>query len=404
MWLLDNTIQPYAWGSRTVLATLQGRPSPSAGPEAELWMGAHPRGPSRLLHDGRTLAQAIDDEPEAMLGRSVLGRFGPRLPFLLKVLAAAEPLSLQAHPDEPRAEAGFAEEEAAGIPRDAPHRNYADPHAKPELVCALQPFVALCGFRALDQTRALVDALGVPSLRAVTDPLWRRDEREGLAATVRALMSMTDPSPLIRAVEQAAQHPEALDERWPRERSWLRRLAQRHPNDIGVVVALLLNLVELARGEALFLSAGNLHCYLEGAAVEIMGGSDNVLRGGLTAKHVDVAELLRVLDFRAGPVPIRRGRAIGEHEAVYDTPTPDFTLSRVELEVGQRWSAPCVGPELLLCVEGRVHVEGDGSSSSELALDRGQSAFIPASRAARAMRAERTATVFRAVVGPAAAL
>lgn len=400
MWRLDNTIQPYAWGSHRALATLQGRPSPSAAPEAELWMGAHPRGPSQLQGDGRSLPRAIHDDPRAMLGDSVVQRFGPRLPFLLKVLAAAEPLSLQAHPDLARARAGFEEEEAAGIQLDAPQRNYADPHAKPELVCALGRFVALCGFRAVDETRAFIEALAVPSLRALTDPLWARSEREGLVATVHALMSMTTPAPLVQTVLAAVERSHAVDDPWQRERAWLRQLGRRHPGDIGVVVALLLNLVELTHGEALFLAAGNLHCYLEGTAVEIMGASDNVLRGGLTAKHVDVPELLRVLDFAAGPVPIRRARPIDAHEAVYDTPSPEFTLSRVELSAGQQWSAPGVGPELLLSVDGRVHVVGDDGSS--VALGCGESAFTAASHPCRALRAESSATVFRATVAPRA--
>jgi mannose-6-phosphate isomerase len=394
MWSLDNTIQRYAWGSRTALATLQARPSPTPEPEAELWMGAHPRAPSRLRSDGRTLLQAIDDDPEGMLGAAVVQRFGPRLPFLLKVLAAAEPLSLQAHPDAARAREGFAEEEAAGIPRDAPHRNYADPWAKPELVCALGSFVALCGFRALDESRALVEALAVPALRAIADPLWQRPEREGLAATVHALLTMAEPGALVRDVVAAADAPGPA-ERWPLELMWIRRLGLRHPDDAGVVVALLLNLVELRRGEALFLSAGNLHCYLEGTAVEIMGGSDNVLRGGLTPKHVDVPELLRVLDVHAGPVPIRRAAPISAHELAYDAPTPDFALSRIELPPGERWSAPVHGPEVLLCVEGRAHVD----AGSALALTPGDSAFVRAGTPLRTVAAETAATLYRATVG-----
>jgi mannose-6-phosphate isomerase len=399
MWSLDDTIQRYAWGSRTALAELQGRPSPTPEPEAELWMGAHPRAPSRLRDDGRTLLQAIDDDPAGMLGPAVVQRFGPRLPFLLKVLAAAEPLSLQAHPDAARAREGFAAEDAAGIPRDAPHRNYADPWAKPELVCALGRFVALCGFRALPESRALVEALGVPALRSLAEPLWSRPEREGLTATVHALMTMAEPASLVREVLAAAERPGPAVECWPAELAWARHIGRRHPADAGVAVALLLNLVELSCGEALFLSAGNLHCYLEGTAVEIMGGSDNVLRGGLTPKHVDVPELLRVLDVHAGPVPIRRAVPISAHELRYDAPTPDFALSRLELPPGGRWSAPVSGPELLLCVKGRVQVEGEPGHA--LVLTPGRSAFVEAATSARAVQAETVATLFRATVDTA---
>jgi mannose-6-phosphate isomerase len=404
MWSLDNTIQRYAWGSRTALAALQGRPGPTPEPEAELWMGAHPRAPSRLRADGRTLLQAIDEDPDGMLGAAVARRFGPRLPFLLKVLAAAEPLSLQAHPDAVRAREGFGEEEAAGIPRDAPHRRYADPWAKPELVCALGPFVALCGFRARPESRALVDALAVPRLRALAEPLWSRPDREGLAATVHALLTMAEPAPLVSELMVAAEHPGPAAARWSRELSWIRRMGAKHGGDPGVAVALLLELVELARGEALFLAAGNLHCYLEGTAIEIMGASDNVLRGGLTPKHVDVPELLRVLDFHAGSVPIVRARSISEHEASYDAPTPDFVLSCIELPAGARWSAPLAGPELLLCVEGRVCLVADTASpAAELRLCAGESAFVGAATLRRSVRAEVAATVFRATVGALAA-
>jgi mannose-6-phosphate isomerase len=239
----------------------------------------------------------------------------------------------------------------------------------------------------------------------VAEPLWRRPDAQGLAATVRALLTMPEPAPLVHEVVAAASRSGPAVQRWPRELAWARRLGVRHGGDAGVVVALLLELVELSRGEALFLAAGNLHCYLEGTAVEIMGSSDNVLRGGLTAKHVDVAELLRVLDFEAGPVPILRARPISAHEARWDAPTPDFALSLIELPAGQRWSAPVTGPEVLLCVEGRVQVgpgshDGpQGDAAEGLRLGPGASAFVPASTVTRVVRAEAAATVFRATVG-----
>ncbi|MCX4245129.1 mannose-6-phosphate isomerase, class I [Paraliomyxa miuraensis] len=397
MWRLDNAIQRYAWGSHVALATLQGRPVPTAEPEAELWMGAHPRAPSALVGDGRSLLAAIESEPEAMLGASVLRRFGSRLPFLLKVLAAEQPLSLQAHPDAERARSGCAEEDAAGIPREAPHRNYPDPHAKPELVCALGPFVALCGFADVERTKGLIDTLGVPSLRAIADGLWTKAPSEALAEIVRRLLTMPEPGPLVDAVARAAARPGAGGDRWQREREWVRRLAERHPTDAGVVVALLLELVELRRGEALYLSAGNLHCYLEGTAVEIMGGSDDVLRGGLTPKHVDVPELLRVLDLSAGTTRRVLPRAVSDHEAVYDTPALEFALSRIELPAGSSWSASSQGPEVLLCVEGRVRLEG--TPDPVLLLSQGDSAFVPASQPEYRARPITDATLFRATVG-----
>lgn len=407
MWRLRNTIQRYAWGSRDAIARLQGRPVPTEQPEAELWMGAHARGPSTLMGDGdRSLLDAIEAEPEAMLGASCRERFGARLPFLLKVLAAAEPLSLQAHPDEERAREGFGREDAAGVERDAPHRSYRDPHAKPELVCALGPFVALCGFRSIEDTRALVEALAVPALRERTEPLWSMPPGPAVAAVVRDLLTRPQPGPLVDAVvEAAARHP---DGPWANERAWVVRLGERYPGDPGVVVAMLLNLVELRPGEALFLSAGRLHCYLEGTAVEIMGSSDNVLRGGLTPKHVDVPELLDVLDRRVGPVPVLRPRAVCEHEAIYDTPAPAFTLGRVELAATGCWSAVPRGPEIVLCTAGQVRLDHGARSVS---LGPGDSAFVPASlqpyvartepgaRSGAGAGAVSGATLFRATAG-----
>ncbi len=395
MWRLHNTIQRYAWGSHEAIATLQGRPSPSDEPEAELWMGAHARAPSRLGDAGeRSLLEAIDADPEAMLGDEGTRRFGPRLPFLLKVLAAAQPLSLQAHPDDERAREGFAREDAAGIDRGARHRNYRDPYAKPELVCAMGPFVALCGFRTVEDTQALIDTLGVPALRERAEPLWSQPAGDGVAALVRDLLTMSEPAGLVDAVVKAAAR--GTDERWALERSWTVRLGERYPGDPGIVVALLLNLIELSAGEALFLSAGQLHCYLEGTAVEIMGGSDNVLRGGLTPKHVDVPELLDTLDRSTGPVPVVRPRAVSDHEAVWDTPSPAFMLSRVTVSDGATVTLTGRGPEILLCTTGEVQVRGQEQA---LTLRAGDSAFIPGSRSSYALASGDGGTVFRASPG-----
>jgi len=396
MWCLHNTIQRYAWGSHEAMARLQGRPGPTAEPEAELWMGAHAKAPSRLVEPrvrARSLLDAIEAEPVAMLGAAVHARFGPRLPFLLKVLAAAEPLSLQAHPDAAQAERGFAREEAAGIDRAAPHRSYRDPHAKPELVCALGPFVALCGFRAVDQTRALVEALGVPELRRRAEPLGSQPGGEGLAAVVSDLLTDPDPRPLVDAVVEAAAKP---GDAWARERAWVVKLGEHYPGDPGVVVAMLLNLIELSSGEALYLSAGQLHCYLHGTAVEIMGGSDNVLRGGLTPKHVDVPELLAVLDRHAGPVPVLRPEPVSAMEATYETPAPVFGLSRLELPAHARWLGTPRGPEVVLAIEGVAHLYGP---AEEVMLEPGASAFVPGSTPRYEIHAPSGARLFRATVG-----
>lgn len=398
VWRLSNVIQPYAWGSRTAIASLQGRPTPSAQPQAELWMGAHPRAPSRLV-DGRdtSLRDAIEARPEALLGASVLRRSGPRLPLLLKVLAAAEPLSLQAHPDARRAREGFEAEDAAGIDRDAPHRNFRDPYDKPELVCALGPFTALCGFRPVSEAAAVVEALGVPGLRAVAAPLWDGPAASAMPSIVRALLTAAEPGPLVEAVVDACAREAATESSWRSTWEWTVRLGRAYPGDPGVLVALLLNRVELSAGQALFLGPGRLHCYLEGLAVEIMGASDNVLRGGLTRKHVDVPQLLRVLDGGTEPVEVVRPRPISPVESVYDAPTEAFSLSRLELALPRVHAQAVAGPELLLCVSGQVRLHGGDAEPIELPA--GASAFVPASQGSYRVEAVAPAALFRATVG-----
>jgi len=286
--LLRNPIREYAWGSRTALAELLGQPSPSAQPQAELWMGAHPVAASDVRCDSHwvPLGDWIRRDPEAVLGPEVARRFAGELPFLLKVLAAAQPLSLQAHPDAARARAGFERENAAGIALDAPQRCYRDPSPKPELVCALTPFAALCGFRPIDDIVAQVDGLRARHLAGLMEPLRRDRSRENLRGFYRGLMELA----ASEAAEAVAEAVEAAASGYgdPEVRSWLRELGEAHPGDPGVLSPLFLNLLELRPGEALFLPAGELHAYLRGTAVEIMASSDNVLRGGMTEKHVDV--------------------------------------------------------------------------------------------------------------------
>jgi mannose-6-phosphate isomerase len=391
--LLDCTVMPYAWGSRTAIATLQGRTTPSHGPEAELWMGAHPLAPSRIVRGGAItpLTSVIAEDSVRELGAATAARFGPRLPFLLKVLAAEQPLSLQAHPTEAQARAGFDDEERRGVPRDAAHRNYKDPHHKPELVCALTVFDALCGFRRAADTLMLVEALAVPALSAHLAPLRRAPNASGLASAFRAIMTM-EAADAARVVEDTVSTCRAYRGPFARECEWAVRLAHQYPGDRGVISALLLNLVRLQPGEAIYLDAGNLHAYLSGVGVEIMASSDNVLRGGLTPKHVDVGELLKVLDFTDGPVPVRHPRAASPNEDVWETPAAEFRLSRIRLD-GRPFACAVDGPEIVLCVDGRAEVApGDGMPAVNLA--RGQAAFVPASTGNYVLRG--TGVVFRA--------
>lgn len=391
---LDNPVQSYAWGSRSVIADLLGKPSPSDQPQAELWMGAHPLAPSRIAGDG-SLLQRIQTDPVGMLGAEPSRRFGERLPFLLKVLAAETPLSLQAHPSKAQAERGYASEERAGVPRDAPQRNYKDDNHKPELICAVTSFDALCGFRDVRRTLELLRALQADELAPLIETLARDPGPKGLHTAFSTLMTAprTEVAALVDATVRAARKIADDDAgAFVAEYRWAVRLSELYPGDPGVVTALWLNLVRLEPGQALYLPAGNLHAYLKGAGMEIMANSDNVLRGGLTPKHVDVPELLRIVDFTDGRLEPLSPEPRAATEAVYRTPAPEFELSRIELGATRTFTASDRrGPEILLCTSGSAQLP-DGSE-----LARGRSIFVTASEGAYTLRGE--AILFRAALG-----
>jgi mannose-6-phosphate isomerase len=370
--LLDSPIRRYAWGSHTAIATLQGRPAPTDDPEAELWIGAHPTGPSRFAVSGGALSDAIAADPAGLLGAERVERYGPRLPFLLKVLAAAQPLSLQAHPDLRQAQEGHAADEA----KHPSERNYVDAWHKPELLVAVAEFDALCGFRDPTESAKLLGALNLAALRPTVDALGRLDVSTALREGVHSVLTVRpdERAGLVDAVvaacaEHLGEHPAyglAVE------------LAAAYPGDLGVLVAMLLNRVPLAPGEAVFMPAGNLHAYLRGVGVEIMAASDNVLRGGLTPKRVDVAELLRVVRFEVLADPVLHPRAVGPGVVTWPVPVDDFALHRAL--VGADTPAvtlPGAGPRVALCLRGSVRVD-DGVSA--VVLTSGQAAFAPAGR------------------------
>ena len=391
--LLSNVIQPYAWGSRTAISELQGRP-PADHPEAELWIGAHPAAPSRLDRQP-TLLAAIEAAPVAELGQQVVDAFGPRLPYLLKFLAADRALSLQVHPTPEQARIGFDAEEALGIPRDAPDRNYRDPYSKPELIVALTPFTGLCGFRDARELAALLEELAVPALKEFAAAL----ESDPGPATVREMLASllrwpaADRAPLVAEVVQACQSLAGTQSRFAATYDWTARVGADYPDDAGVVVILMLNLVSLSPGEAVFLQPRTMHAYLQGAGVEIMAGSDNVLRGGLTPKHIDVDELLGSLDFTDGPLAQTASTTISSVEEAWVTPTPEFRLSRLTL-AGEQVRLPGGLPQILLCVAGSARLEDD---DQVIEAGPGDSVFVPASSAGPSVSG--AATLFRAIPG-----
>jgi mannose-6-phosphate isomerase len=374
---LDNPIKDYRWGSRRSLASIRGD-EPTAGPEAELWMGAHPTGPSRVTTAGsaRSLEELIREEPGSVLGERVAAEFGGRLPFLLKLLAAAEPLSLQAHPSMERAAIGFAREEQFGIPLDAPHRSYKDPSHKPELICALTPFHALVGFRPIRRTRDLLVSLQAPPLSPLIAALELTPERKALRTFFQLAITASESwrKEIAESTLEGCRTGVKHSGEFTRELAWGARIGELYPGDPGLVVALALNLVVLSPGQAVYLPAGNLHAYLEGTGVEIMASSDNVLRGGLTTKHVDVPELLDVLDFQAAATPLVKTTTLGR-ECFYATPAREFALSRVELAGETARLGPVTGPEILVATAGELAVR---RTTETTRLAAGQAVFVPA--------------------------
>ncbi len=375
--VLENPIQNYAWGSRTAIAELLGRDNPDGQPEAELWIGAHPKAPSRVVPppDAGTLDLLIQDDSVAMLGAEVCDHFGNELPFLLKVLATAEPLSIQAHPDRDQAREGWARENAEGIPVDAPRRSYRDANHKPELVCALTPFTVLSGFRPPDELARRLEAIAGPELKAEVGRLGRERSPAALRAVFTRLMTL-DPEEKDEVIPRALAEAARLGEEDPAW-AWVERLHGKHPGDIGTLSPLYLNLVTLAPEEALFLPAGELHSYLEGTALEIMANSDNVLRGGLTPKNVDVPELLGILSFEPREPEILRGQKTGPCQKVFQTDVEEFELALLRVSPDSPFTPePGRGVEILLGIEGDCLLL---SEERDLPLGKGRAVFVPAS-------------------------
>jgi mannose-6-phosphate isomerase len=395
--VLQPVIRPYAWGSRTSIAELQGRPVPSDGPEAELWMGAHSSAPSVVVRDGRPagLDAVISAAPERELGADCVARFGGRLPFLLKVLAAEKALSIQVHPSRAQAVGGFRAENSRGLAAGDPARNYADDWPKPELLYALTPFEVLAGMRTPADAAELLRALGVERLRPVVARLASGADSRVLGEALASILSWPadDRASLVGDVVAAGSRLASGSGAYAAACAATVRLAGEHPGDIGVVASLLLRHAVLEPGEAVFMPAGGLHAYLHGTGVELLANSDNVVRAGLTGKHIDVPELLKLLD-PAAAVPVLRPLALGDGVEVYDPPAPEFRLFRVDLG-DEAAELPGAGPRILLCVSGAVVLR---SASGEMVkLGRGESCFVSA--ADGAVAGPGPARVFVAAVG-----
>jgi mannose-6-phosphate isomerase len=374
---LKNVIQNYAWGSTTAIARLTGQPVPSAEPQAELWMGTHPKGPSMALVDDQAtpLQELIDQRPVEMLGAYTADRFGPALPYLFKILAAASPLSIQAHPDKAQAVDGFARENSAGKPLDAPDRNYRDDNHKPEIIAALTPFWGLNGFRRPERAARLLEPV-CPELLQDAHRALRMAGEGGLRSFFEAMMIL-DGAEKAAACREIVAKAGAIKNK-DSVYTWICRLADAYPDDLGILSPALLNLVCLEPGQAMFLPAGQLHAYLDGVGIELMANSDNVLRGGLTPKHVDLQALLGVIRFQSTRVEMIAPEPLIPSESVFTCPAAEFVLSIIETRPERDYQAPSMrSVEILLCTRGQGTLT-DRSCGERLAISRGDSLLIPA--------------------------
>ena len=394
--LMQNTIQEYEWGSRTAIATLLGKTVPTPKPQAELWMGTHPKAPSMVHRDGEitSLARLIEEAPNEILGNQVTARFGRQLPYLFKVLAAAKPLSIQAHPNLLQAQNGFKRENEQKIPLAALHRNYKDPNHKPECICALTPFWALVGFRRISEILGLMGRCCARTMAGELANLAQNPDQAGLKQFFQNMMliSAQHRKEVIReATQNALKHMHATD-----AFQWIIRLYGDYPDDLGVLAPLFLNLICLQPGQAMFLQAGALHAYLEGVGLELMANSDNVLRGGLTPKHIDLSELMKVINFNEEAIQVFNPEPVGRCESIYRCPVEEFVLTLIWVKEGSLYeSLTHRSVEILLCIEGTASVL-DLENEKEVLMQKGTSLIVPA--ALRCYRIEGEAKIYKAAV------
>ncbi|EKY3119976.1 mannose-6-phosphate isomerase [Cronobacter turicensis] len=368
---LINSVQNYAWGSKTALTELYGVANPEGLPMAELWMGAHPKSSSKIKDaqgQTRALREVIDADKTALLGAPVAERFG-ELPFLFKVLCADQPLSIQVHPNKQASEAGFARENAAGIPLDAAERNYKDPNHKPELVFALTPFLAMNAFREFSEIVSLLQP--VAGAHTAIAHFLAEPNADRLRDLFAGLLNMQGEEKSRALAVLKATVASQQGEPW----DTIRFIAQFYPDDSGLFSPLLLNVVKLNPGEAMFLFAETPHAYLQGVALEVMANSDNVLRAGLTPKYIDIPELVANVQFIAKPAaqlltqPEKDGAALE-----FPIPVKDFAFSLHDLQ-SQPQRLAQESAAILFCVEGEaVLSKGD----ERLTLKPGESAFVAA--------------------------
>lgn len=393
--LMKNTVQHYAWGSTSAIQELLGQPRRDQDPAAELWMGAHPKAPSRVKYQERwfSLADLIHKHPQDILGKQVAEKFHNQLPYLFKVLAAAKPLSIQAHPELEQARKGFESENKKAIPLDAAHRNYKDPNHKPECICALSNFWALCGFRDIADILMLLGKICPVGLGKELQQLNSRKNSNGLKAFFTELMTMGYDQK-EQVADEATRYAQRYQNADPAFQ-WTARLAAEYPVDVGLLAPCFLNLIQLKPGQALFLPAGELHAYLEGTGIELMANSDNVLRGGLTPKHIDVPELLKVLNFTPRRIEILQPTPAKGVEKSYASFAEEFVLSVISITDDDDYQNSDVNSaEILLCIDGEANLKDN--SENGIQMKKGDSAVIAAATGSYSINGE--AVFYKAAV------
>ncbi len=387
----------YAWGSKTFIPELMGKKSPSKKPQAELWMGSHTRASSMVFRGGKRipLVELIARNPQGALGESIAKRFSNRLPFLFKILAASRPLSIQAHPNKKQAIDGFEQEFRKGIALNAPERNYRDDNHKPELICSLKPFWALKGFRRIGDIIRLLELIENPAVGEGSDILRSEPGVTDLKRFFTYLMTMEGDkkdrflNDIITSIKNLKNRDPVFE--------WIEKLSLEYPGDMGILSPIFLNIVRLKPGEAIFIPPGELHAYLEGAGLEIMANSDNVLRGGLTSKHLDFEELVSILRFNPNNPDILIPQKEEKWEAFYPVVAEEFRLSVISLSERRALyeSAFERSAEIMICTEGKATVK-DRDNKDVIHLNGGVSIFVPA--AVRQYIIQGKATIYKASV------
>lgn len=376
-YLLENSIQTYAWGSLDGIPEITGMKNIARQPMAEMWMGAHPGSPSKITVDGgsQPLDRFIADNPQECVGRASFRRFGPTLPFLFKILSIDSPLSLQVHPSAEQATAGFSRETALGIPLSSPQRNYKDDNHKSEIILALTPLTTICGFRDPAETVSLLTLFNIPLLDRIIADLRTTGNYRVLCSYLLELPQHQIVTLLEDMKEKAAVLARSGPTLTRQACTLFLELTEFYPTDIGTLAPLYLHILILQPGDAVYLPTGILHTYIKGTGIELMSNSDNVLRGGLTSKHIDIPEFLSIVNpstFYPGIIHPNTSSGLFR----YLTESEDFELSTISLDSGAI-DLPADYPAIIIVISGNLTLSD--ALRETILLPKGKTVFIPAS-------------------------